>query len=442
MEMRRVGSLEVSVAGLGCNNFGMRIDEAASKQVVDAALDAGVNHFDTADIYGKGQSEEFLGRALGSRRDEAVITTQGRHARSPEGEHGGSEAYITAHCDESLARLGTDRIDLYLLHQPDPETPIAETLSAFAKLVADGQGARDRVLQLQRRAARRGRAGGEGPRRPAVRERAERLQPAQPLGGGRRAPGVRAPRRLLMPYFPLASGMLTGKYRRGEEHPEGSRLAAWGPMAGQFASDERFDVVERLEPSTRRRTATRSRARALVAGGHAGGRQRDRGCHVARAGARQRRRHHRVGAHRRRAGRGRRARARRRLSRRRTSAASPSSSCRRDRWPTCRGRRAVACSRSSTTSSSIRRVRCSLRALDGVGAREAARARHPRGCATRPRCWRRSRRRPWRCGTVRRSAPARSCCSRPTSASSAPTRRWRSPRWVTASCRAGAAPNA
>ena len=138
MDFRSVGSLEVSVAGLGCNNFGMRIDEAASKDVVDAALDAGVNHFDTADIYGKGRSEEFLGRALGSRRGDAVITTKVGMG-VPEGEPAASEARVTRVCYESLARLGTDYIDLYLLHQPDPTTPIGETLSAFAKLVAAGK---------------------------------------------------------------------------------------------------------------------------------------------------------------------------------------------------------------------------------------------------------------------------------------------------------------
>jgi len=245
MEMRRVGSLEVSVAGLGCNNFGMRIDEDASKQVVDAALDAGVNHFDTADIYGKGKSEEFLGRALGSRRDQAVITSKVGMG-VPEGEHGGSEPYIARHCDESLARLGTDRIDLYLLHQPDPETPITETLSAFAKLVAAGK-----VLEI-------GCSNFSG----AQLEEAE--QASKDLGVPRFVnaqndfsllnrsveddvlPVCERLDVLLMPYFPLASGMLTGKYRRGEEHPEGSRLAAWGPMASQFASEEKFDVVERL----------------------------------------------------------------------------------------------------------------------------------------------------------------------------------------------------
>ena len=245
METRRVGSLEVSVAGLGCNNFGMRIDEDASKQVVDAALDAGVNHFDTADIYGGGQSEEFLGRALGGRRDQAVITSK-VGMRVPEGEHGGSEDYITRHCEESLTRLGTDRIDLYLLHQPDPDTPISETLSAFAKLVADGK-----VLEI-------GCSNFSG----AQLEEAERV--ARELGVPRFVNVQNeysllnrdAEREVLpvcerldvvfMPYFPLASGMLTGKYRRGEDAPEGSRLAAWGARAGNFTSDDKFDVVERL----------------------------------------------------------------------------------------------------------------------------------------------------------------------------------------------------
>jgi aryl-alcohol dehydrogenase-like predicted oxidoreductase len=245
MEMRRVGSLEVSVAGLGCNNFGMRIDEDAAQRVVDAALDAGVNHFDTADIYGKGRSEEFLGRALGNRRGDAVITTK-VGMQVPEGEHGGSEPNVTRHCDESLARLGTDRIDLYLLHQPDPDTPIAETLSAFAKLIAAGK-----VLEV-------GCSNFSG----AQLEEAEDV--AKELGVPRFVnaqndfsllnrsveddvlPVCRRLDVLLMPYFPLASGMLTGKYRRGQEHPEGSRLAAWGPMADQFANDEKFDVVERL----------------------------------------------------------------------------------------------------------------------------------------------------------------------------------------------------
>jgi aryl-alcohol dehydrogenase-like predicted oxidoreductase len=245
MEMRRVGSLEVSVAGLGCNNFGMRIDEDTSKAVVDAALGSGITHFDTADIYGRGKSEEFLGRALGSRRDEVVITTKvGMGAR--DGEAGGSEAYVVKGCDESLTRLGTDHIDLFLLHTPDPQTPIAETLSAFASLVAAGK-----VLEV-------GCSNFSG----AQLEEAEAV--AADLGVPRfvnaqndysllnraaEADVLPVCDRLgvvFIPYFPLASGMLTGKYRRGEEHPEDSRFRAWGARAEQFATDERFDAVERL----------------------------------------------------------------------------------------------------------------------------------------------------------------------------------------------------
>ena len=245
MEMRRVGNLEVSVAGLGCNNFGMRIDEDASKQVVDAALDAGVNHFDTADIYGKGRSEEFLGRALGSRRDDAVITSKVGHAG----------ARRRARRQRALRHAPLRREPRPARHRPHRPLPAAPARprhadhgDALRLRQADrrGQGARDRLLQLQRRAARRGRAGGEGPRRPALRERAERLQPPNRSVEDDVLPVCERLDVLLMPYFPLASGMLTGKYRRGEEHPEGSRLAAWGPMASQFASEEKFDVVERL----------------------------------------------------------------------------------------------------------------------------------------------------------------------------------------------------
>jgi aryl-alcohol dehydrogenase-like predicted oxidoreductase len=245
MEMRRVGSLEVSVAGLGCNNFGMRIDEEASKRVVDAALDAGVNHFDTADIYGRGHSEEFLGRALGSRRGEAVITTKAGMG-APEGEHGGSEPYITRHCEESLSRLGTDHIDLYLLHQPDAETPIAETLTALAKLRDAGK-----VLEI-------GCSNFSGAQLDEAEAAANELGVPRFVNAqndfsllNRSVEDDVLPACLrlgisLMPYFPLASGMLTGKYQRDQEHPEGSRLAAWGPRAEQFASDEKFDVVEKL----------------------------------------------------------------------------------------------------------------------------------------------------------------------------------------------------
>src|SRR5581483_7465751 len=112
----KIGSLEVSVAGIGCNNFGMRIDEDRSREVVDAAIDAGVTHFDTADLYGGGKSEEFLGRALGPRRDQVVITTKFGMRPPPDGLAPGSPEWVARAIDESLQRLGTDHVDLYLLH--------------------------------------------------------------------------------------------------------------------------------------------------------------------------------------------------------------------------------------------------------------------------------------------------------------------------------------
>ena len=143
MEYRRLGrsGLHVSVAGLGCNNFGMRIDYEAAEKVTNAALDAGVTLFDTADVYGRGDSEEMLGRALGARRHEVIIATK---FAAPMGEgpmeRGGSRYRITEACEASLRRLGTDYIDLYQMHMPDPETPIEETLRALDDLVRRGQG--------------------------------------------------------------------------------------------------------------------------------------------------------------------------------------------------------------------------------------------------------------------------------------------------------------
>jgi len=138
MKTRTIGSLEVSVVGLGCNNFGWRIDADATAAVVDAALDSGINFFDTADFYGKGLSEKFLGKALGSRRDKVVLATK-FGLQMDEERHGAKPAYIRRALEDSLSRLGTDRIDLYQLHKPDPETPIADTLGALDELVKAGK---------------------------------------------------------------------------------------------------------------------------------------------------------------------------------------------------------------------------------------------------------------------------------------------------------------
>src|ERR1700721_499818 len=127
METRMIGALDVTVVGLGCNNFGMRIGRKETAAVVDAALNAGINFFDTADIYGGAKSETYLGEALGSRRDEIVLATKfGAPYEGHEG--GGSAAYIRTAVEDSLTRLGTDRIDLYQLHLPDPKPPIGETI--------------------------------------------------------------------------------------------------------------------------------------------------------------------------------------------------------------------------------------------------------------------------------------------------------------------------
>jgi aryl-alcohol dehydrogenase-like predicted oxidoreductase len=246
LETRKVGSLEVSVAGLGCNNFGMRIDEDASKTVVDAALDAGVNHFDTADIYGGGKSEEFLGRALGSRRDDVVITTKVGMG-VPEGSRGGSRDYVLSRCDASLQRLGTDRIDLYLLHTPDTETPIGETLEAFGELIRAGK---VREIGCSNFSAAQLEEAAQAARELGVPGFVNAQNDYSLLNREVEAEVLPAVDRLamtFMPYFPLASGVLTGKYKRGEDHPEGSRLAAWGSMAGDFASDARMTVVEALD---------------------------------------------------------------------------------------------------------------------------------------------------------------------------------------------------
>ena len=138
METRRIASLEVTLTGLGCNNFGWRIDAASSARVVDAALDAGINFFDTADIYDQGHSEEFLGRALKGRRDRAVVATKFGMKMEGIGQ-GAKPAYVRQAAEASLRRLGMDRIDLYQLHKPDPNTPIADTLGALNDLVREGK---------------------------------------------------------------------------------------------------------------------------------------------------------------------------------------------------------------------------------------------------------------------------------------------------------------
>jgi aryl-alcohol dehydrogenase-like predicted oxidoreductase len=243
METRRIGSLEVSVVGLGCNNFGGRVDAEGTAQVVHAALDAGINFLDTADIYGGTKSEEYIGRALGPRRDQAVIATK-FGGKIDEQRHGAKPEYVRQAVEDSLRRLATDRIDLYQLHMPDPEVPIADTLGALGELVRAGK-----VREIgcsnfsvdQLRAAEA-----------AVRPGAARFVSLQ----NQYSLMHRDPERdvlpecgraglAFLPYFPLASGLLTGKYRQGQPPPEGSRLGSGGRSASAL-SEENLARVEAL----------------------------------------------------------------------------------------------------------------------------------------------------------------------------------------------------
>lgn len=247
METRKLGELTVSAVGLGCNNFGQRIDEAATAKVVQAALDAGITLFDTADIYGGTRSEQFLGKALAGHRDEAVIATK-FGAPLGEGKAGAKPEYVRAACDESLRRLGIDCIDLYQLHMPDQTTPIADTLGALSELVDAGKvrqiGCSNFTSEMIE--AAEGSASEKGTARfvsvqnqlNLLNRRGEEdlVDACTKFGLG------------ILPYFPLASGMLTGKYKRGEEAPEGTRLAGMPEERKQrVLNDETFDIVERLE---------------------------------------------------------------------------------------------------------------------------------------------------------------------------------------------------
>ena len=246
METRRIGSLEVSIVGLGCNNFGGRIDEARTREVVDAALDAGITFLDTADIYGGTDSETFIGRIFEGRRDEVVIATKFGMRRDPMVAGGASPAYVRSAVDASLARLRTDRIDLYQLHEPRPETPIADTLGALDALVRDGKVREIGCSNFSAEQLREAADAGTAARFVSVQNELNLLDRADVddgLGGAERL-GLS-----YLPYFPLASGRLTGKYRRSEAAPESSRLARWydDDERAEALSDTVFDRIEALE---------------------------------------------------------------------------------------------------------------------------------------------------------------------------------------------------
>jgi aryl-alcohol dehydrogenase-like predicted oxidoreductase len=250
MEYRRLGDsgLKVSEIGLGCNNFGMRIDQAGTDAVIDAAIEHGVTFFDTADVYGgQGKSEEMMGVALKGKRHQVVLATK---FASPMGKgpdkQGGSRRYVMDAVEASLKRLQTDYIDLYQMHRPDPDTPIEETLSALDDLVTQGKvryvgnsnfsGWQIADADWIARSEHMNRFVSAQNNYSLLERRVEHeVTPAcERFGLG------------MLPFFPLASGLLTGKYKRGEGAPEGTRLAAWGARGAQALNDKNFDKLEAL----------------------------------------------------------------------------------------------------------------------------------------------------------------------------------------------------
>ncbi len=241
MDTRRIGSLEVSVVGLGCNNFGRRLDEARTREVVHAALDAGITFFDTADTYGETWSEVFLGRVLKDVRTQVVVATKFGW-EIDDARRGAHPDYVRRAVEDSLRRLGTDHIDLYQLHKPDPSVPIGETLDVLDELVRAGKvreiGCSNFSAAQLRVAAET--AGG--------RARFVSVQNEYSLLHREPEPEVLPECRRLglafVPFFPLASGLLTGKYRRGRPAPAGTRLST-ERFAGRL-TDDKLAVVESL----------------------------------------------------------------------------------------------------------------------------------------------------------------------------------------------------
>jgi len=244
MLTRPLGSLQASVIGLGCNNFGRRVDAAGTKDVLDAAIEVGVTFLDTAELYGDTDSEAFMGRALVGRRDQVVLATKfGWRAEGDSG-NGRPEAIRPA-LEASLRRLQTDHVDLYQLHRSDPATPIADTLGALGELVREGLvreiGCSNFSAGQLDEAAAAVAAG--APRFVSVQNEYSLLhrEPETEVLGACERLGVG-----FLPYFPLKSGLLTGKYRLGQPLPEGARITSARERFGALLSDDSLARVERL----------------------------------------------------------------------------------------------------------------------------------------------------------------------------------------------------
>jgi aryl-alcohol dehydrogenase-like predicted oxidoreductase len=273
MDHRSIGSLRVSLVGLGCNNFGMRIDAAATERVVNAALDAGINFFDTADIYGTTKSEEFLGRALKGQRDRAIVATKFGMAVDDR-RKGARPEYVKQACDDSLRRLAIDHIDLYQLHQPDPTVPIADTLGAMDGLVKAGKvreiGCSNFSAEQLDEAERATKSGAA--RFVSVQNEYSLLhrEPERAV-----LPACDRLGLAFLPFFPLASGLLTGKFEPGKPAPADSRLSlSW---TSRFTTDKNVQIAEALKAfaATRHHTllelafswlASRAHVSSVIAG--------------------------------------------------------------------------------------------------------------------------------------------------------------------------------
>jgi aryl-alcohol dehydrogenase-like predicted oxidoreductase len=249
MQYRMLGpsGLKVSAVGLGCNNFGMRCDAKQTQAVVDRAIDLGVTLFDTADVYSSGQSEQLLGQALGARRKDVIIATKfGLPMGEGEYSRGGSRRYVRRAVEASLTRLGTDWIDLYQIHFPDPATPLAETVSVLDDLIREGKiryagcsnyQAWQLVESLWIAETHHYEPFISAQNHYNLLERAierELVPAAQAHGIG------------ILPYFPLASGLLTGKYERGKAPDKDTRLGGGRDFFKSVLTDANFDKVERL----------------------------------------------------------------------------------------------------------------------------------------------------------------------------------------------------
>jgi aryl-alcohol dehydrogenase-like predicted oxidoreductase len=245
VEKRKIGSLPVTVVGVGCNNFGSRIDEKRTEEVVNAALDAGINFFDTADMYADGKSEELLGRFLGRRRRDVIIAT--KFGNKMEGQEGGARPdYIRKAFDSSLRRLKTDYIDLYQQHIPDPSVPIAETLGALDELVKAGKVREigcSRFSAQQIREAEVASASRPGSARFVSVQNEYSLLHREPEDDV--LPECERLGLAFLPFYPIKSGLLTGKYRKGQPIPQDTRIAKFERYR-KLLTEENLDKVEAL----------------------------------------------------------------------------------------------------------------------------------------------------------------------------------------------------